>query len=323
MNATIFRSLESARGQFGPCALAIGNFDGVHIGHQALLRQTIAAALPNKLAAGVMTFDPHPAAIVAPGRVPPLITTLEEKLRLVTAIGIERVLVLPFTEQVAQIPPKEFVQEILITALDARVIIVGDNFRFGHGAAGTPKTLRALEQELGFISQFVAPVRYRGEIVSSSAVRHYLAGGNVSRAARLLGRCFAVEGPVVPGHGVGSRQTVPTLNLRPAPGQILPRGVYVTETVELPSGRRWQSITNVGVRPTFQGDELTIESFLLSPFEGEAPKNIRVEFRRFVRPERQFPDAGALKAQILRDAAVAKIYWRRVAKLLHAAPSLS
>jgi riboflavin kinase / FMN adenylyltransferase len=150
-------------------------------------------------------------------------------------------------------------------------------------------------------------------------VREYLAAGNVARAGRLLGRCFAIEGPIVTGHGVGSKQTVPTLNLRPAAGQLLPRGVYVTETLDLRTGRYWPSITNAGVRPTFGGDDLTIETFLLDSLEGRAPEHIEVRFRRFIRPERQFPTPDALKGQIFKDAARAQAYWRRLSKL---APSI-
>jgi riboflavin kinase/FMN adenylyltransferase len=131
-------------------------------------------------------------------------------------------------------------------------------------------------------------------------------------AARLLGRCFSILGPVVAGQGIGRRETVPTLNILPVPEQILLRGVYITRTVDLGSERTWPSITNVGVRPTFQGEGVTIESFLLGPLTGEAPREIRVEFRRFVREERQFENPQALKQQIFRDVARAQAYWRRV-----------
>lgn len=322
MSTTVFRSLEEARGRFGPCALTIGNFDGVHIGHQVLLQQTISAALPNEFVPAVLTFDPHPAAIVAPERLPPLITTLDQKLKLLQAAGMRNILVLPFTREVARLSPEEFVWQILLNTLNTKAVIVGDNFHFGHKQAGTADTLRELGHRFGFVSQFIAPVSYRGEIVSSSAIRRYLTSGNVSRAARLLGRCFAIEGGVVAGHGVGSKQTVPTLNLRPVSGQIVPRGIYVTETIEPGTRRRWPSVTNAGIRPTFGGEELTIETFLLTPLEGSAPEQIRVEFRRFVRPEQKFPDAAALKAQILRDVAFAEKYWRRVQKLQQPAASL-
>ena len=315
MKATVFRSLNEAKLRFEPSALAIGNFDGVHVGHQALIERTIAAAADKSLKSAVLTFYPHPTAIVAPHRTPDLITTLEERLRLLDSSGVQQIMVLPFTPEIAGTNPREFVSQILVDALKTQVVLVGENFRFGHKQAGTPELLRSLGGEFGFESQFLSPVTVRGEIASSSAVRKHLASGNVSRAARLLNRCFFVEGPVVSGHGIGSRQTVPTLNLKPAPGQSLPRGVYVTETFELSGGRRWPSITNAGVRPTFHGEELTIETYLLAPLDGETPDRIQVHFRHFLREERQFPDPGALKAQILRDVARAQTYWRRTARL--------
>lgn len=318
----IFHSLDAARHDFGPCALAIGNFDGVHTGHQALLAQTAAYASKNGLTAGVLTFDPHPAVIVAPARVPQMICTLKERLRLLEIAGAERILVLPFTEQIARLTPEEFVSGILVDKLKVKAVFVGENFRFGHRQAGKPETLQTLGRSYGFTTQFVKPVKYRNEIVSSSSIRQYLTAGNVSRAGRLLGRCFSIEGPVILGHGVGSKQTVPTLNLRPAPGQLIPRGVYITETQESPTDLRWDSITNAGYRPTFGGDELTVETFLLTASTSAAPARIRISFRRFVRPERQFPNPEALKEQILKDVSRARAYWRRVHSLVQPAASV-
>jgi riboflavin kinase / FMN adenylyltransferase len=310
----VFSSIEEAEGRFGPSALAIGNFDGVHIGHQALLSKTVAFASQNGLIPAVLTFDPHPTAVVAPDRVPLMICSLEERLRLLTAAGAVHILVLPFTEAIARLSPQDFVSKILTNALSTKAVFVGENFRFGHQQAGTANTLRALAVQFGFVSQFVSPVSFRGEIVSSSAIRQYLSSGNVVRAGRLLGRCFSVEGPVVSGHGVGSKQTVPTLNLLPVPGQLVPRGVYVTETIDPAANRRWPSITNTGTRPTFGGDQVTIETFLLGTLDGPSPEGIRVHFRRFLRAERQFPTPEALKTQILKDVARARAYWRRLSK---------
>ncbi len=322
MKAAVFRSLNEAKLRFEPSALAIGNFDGVHLGHRSLLAQTIANAAPKGLKPSVLTFDPHPTAIVAPHRTPELITTLEEKLRLLDSFGVEQIMILPFTAEIAGTNPRDFVSQIVVDALKTRLVLVGENFRFGHKQAGNSDVLRSLGGEFGFDSHFLKPVIFRDEIVSSSAVRRHLSSGNVTHAARLLNRCFFVEGPVVSGQGIGSKKTVPTLNLLPSPGQILPRGVFVTETLELPSGRRWPSITNVGIRPTFGGEEPTIETYLLDPIDGNSPRRIQVHFRRFVRPEQSFPDPAALKAQILRDVARAQAYWRRLAKLAAVTPSI-
>jgi riboflavin kinase/FMN adenylyltransferase len=312
---TVFRDLGSAGNRFGPCEVAIGNFDGVHIGHQELIRRTVASASASELVPAVLTFDPHPAAIVAPERMPLAIVSLEERLRLLGALGARQILVLPFTPEVARMTPEEFVRDVLVGPLRARAVFVGENFRFGARQAGNAATLRDLGAAFGFATHFLPPVIYRGEVVSSSAIRRHLISGNVDRAGRLLGRCFSVKRPVVHGHGIGSKQTVPTLNVKPAPGQVLPLGVFVTETIDTGDARRWPSITNCGVRPTFGGDELTVETYLIAPLEGETPQHIEVQFRHFVRPERAFPDAATLKEQILRDVAKARAYWRRAARL--------
>jgi len=308
----VFRSLEEARGRLRLCALTIGNFDGVHIGHQALVAATLRYAVANALTPAVLTFYPHPTVIVTPERVPQLICTLDQRLRFLQAAGATNIIVLPFTADFARLSPRQFVSQALCDALDTKAVFVGDNFRFGRRHRGTAQTLKLLGPEFGFIAQTVQPVSLRGEIISSSVIRRYLSSGNVSRAARLLGRCFSLEGPVVRGHGVGAKQTVPTVNLAPPAGQLIPRGVYITETLDPSTGRRWESITNCGFRPTFGGDELTIETFLLSPLEGAAPSQIEVRFHRFVREEQQFPTPEALRAQILRDVSRAQAYWRRL-----------
>jgi riboflavin kinase / FMN adenylyltransferase len=307
---TVFRSLDEARDNFGPCALTIGNFDGVHLGHRTLIRQTQQVARRNGWKAAVLTFDPHPTAIVAPERTPKLICSLQERLRLLEEAGADRVLVLPFGRDIAAMSPREFVEQVLVGALDSKAVMVGQNFRFGCRQAGNASTLAELARELKFEVHFLAPVIYRGELVSSSAVRQHIAAGEVAAAGRLLARCFYLEGEVVRGHGVGSKQTVPTLNLKPG-AEISPRhGVYVTQVEDLEDGRVWRSVTNIGVRPTFGGDEVTIESFLLSPFDGRNPDRIRVHFRHWLREERKFPDPQALRNQILHDVGRADEYWR-------------
>lgn len=307
---SVFRSLEEARGRFGPCALAIGNFDGVHAGHAKLIEETIACAKQKGLIPAILTFHPHPTAVVAPNRTPELICSLEERIRLLFRAGIQHVMVLPFTPTLAAMSPAEFVQSVLTEVLDIKVVLVGENFVFGCRQSGNCATLEALGARLGFEARFLEPVFVRGQLVSSSAIRQRLRNGAISHAGRLLGRCYSVRGPVISGQGIGAKQTVPTLNQAPNPGQVYPRGVFVTETVDEASGRRWPSITNIGVRPTFAGGAMTIETYLLKPLEGEAPSEIEVSFYRFLRTEQAFPDADALKAQILRDVSRAQAFWR-------------
>jgi riboflavin kinase/FMN adenylyltransferase len=311
MQARIFRSLEEARLSFGPSSLTIGNFDGVHAGHARILRRVCEVARENGWKPSVLTFDPHPTRIVAPSRSPRLMTTTEQRCRLMEQEGIRQVLILPFTREVAQLTPEQFVRDVLVEALDAKAVLVGENFRFGHKHAGETRLLREMGAQLGFRVEVVPGLTLRRAMVSSSEIRRLVETGDVSRAGRLLERPFALEGDVVRGHGVGARQTVPTLNLS-TQAEVLPAtGVYITRTQEL-DGRRWPSVTNVGYRPTFGGSELSIETFLLAPLEGSAPQRIRVEFLRRLREEKKFESPEQLKAQILRDVSRAQAYFRRV-----------
>jgi riboflavin kinase/FMN adenylyltransferase len=303
-------------------AVAIGNFDGVHRGHQALLGGVIKFAEQHDLEPAVLTFDPHPTAVVAPDRVPRQICSYEEKLRLLRAAGISHIEVLPFTPSVARLSPEQFVQSVLACALRTKAVFVGENFRFGNKKAGDCETLRILGVRHQYFAHCLKPIAYRGEVVSSTSVRRYIETAQIARANRLLARPFSLSGPVVSGQGIGSKQTVPTLNLRPAPNQVLPPGVYVTQTRELSGSRQWQSITNVGTRPTFGGEDFTVETYLLSPFEPPSPEGIAVDFLHYIRSERQFPSPAELRAQILRDVGVAKKYWRRVERWCDPRPSV-
>jgi riboflavin kinase/FMN adenylyltransferase len=313
----VARSLEEAA-EFEPVAVTIGNFDGVHTGHQQLLHEVVRAAQEKRLQPAVLTFDPHPASIVAPQRASRLLTTQAERCSVLAREGIEYVLALPFTREVAHWTPAQFVERVLVKALRARVVIVGNNFRFGHDQAGDTQVLAQLGQRFGFETRVITPVTQRGRTVSSSEIRRAVESGKVSFAGRLLGRPYATAGAVVPGRGVGSKQTVPTLNLH-THAQVLPAtGVYITRTLDADSVRRWNSVTNVGYRPTFAdasgGHELTIETFLLDPLEPPAPEHIRVEYLRRLREERKFESPEALKAQILRDVGRAQAYFRRATK---------
>jgi riboflavin kinase/FMN adenylyltransferase len=309
----IYRSLDELPPDFGPCALTIGNFDGVHYGHRLILRRVREVAAANGWKASVLTFHPHPTRVVAPERCPRLMTNPDERAALMGEEGIEQVLILPFTAELARLEPEEFVRQILVDRLGARAVLVGDNFRFGRRQAGTVAVLETLGGQLGFYTQVVPAVMCRGRIVSSSAVRELVGEGRVSLAARFLRRPYWLEGEVVSGRGVGSRQTVPTLNLATAAEVIPAPGVYVTRTRDLDEPREWTSVTNIGYRPTFgASDQLTIETFLLDPLEGEAPRRIHVEFLRRLREERKFDTPEALRTQILKDVRAAVTYFRRL-----------
>jgi len=315
MSVRVFRSLTEASGHFGPAALAIGNFDGVHVGHRALIGAMCEYADAHSLKRGVLTFHPHPTVLVAPDRVPPMICTLDDRIARLQSLGVERIMVLPFTPELSRQTPEEFVSKVLLGDLNTKATFVGSNFHFGYRQAGTPAILTRLGQAHGFATTFLQPITYKGDVICSSAIRKALTDHRLLFASRLLGRCFSVFGPVVSGQGIGRRETVPTLNILPVADQIHLSGVFITKTFDLASDRTWQSITNIGVRPTFRGEGVTIESFLLSPLTGDSPTNIRVEFRRFVREEQKFENPQALKRQIFRDVARAHTYWRRIDKL--------
>jgi riboflavin kinase/FMN adenylyltransferase len=308
----IYRSLAEVPADFGPSALTIGNFDGVHFGHRRILRRLKAMADEKGWKPSVLTFDPHPTRVVAPQRTPLLMTSPDRRAQLMQQEGIAQVLILPFTRELASLEPADFVRQLLVERLGARAVLVGDNFRFGHRQAGNVQVLVGLGRELGFETEVVSSVKCRGRMASSSGIREWLRAGKVSLAARMLERPYALEGEVVGGRGVGSRQTVPTLNLATAAELIPANGVYVTRTLELDTAREWNSITNIGYRPTFgASDELSIETFLLNPLEGGAPQRIRVEFLWRLRAERKFPTPEALKTQILKDVHRAQSYFRR------------
>jgi riboflavin kinase/FMN adenylyltransferase len=311
----IARNVAETEG-FGPSALTIGNFDGVHVGHQHLFEQVRGAGTNlgerPSIQPTVLTFDPHPARVVAPDRAPRLLTTMEERCVFMEAEGIEQVLILPFTKEIARLTPEEFVRDIVVNALRATIVLVGENFRFGHKQSGDTKVLNTLGKQYGFEVCLADSVTCRRQVVSSSAIRKFIDEGEAGMAWRYFGRPYSISGEVVHGRGVGSKVTVPTLNLRTS-AEVLPRnGVYVTRTREIGTAKRWNSITNIGYRPTFESPnpELSIETFLLDPLEGDAPQRIELEFLHRVRDERKFENPEALKTQIFRDVKQANSFFR-------------
>jgi riboflavin kinase / FMN adenylyltransferase len=316
----IFRSLSEARAGFAPSALTVGNFDGVHLGHRELMRRVHRLAEAHGVKPSVVTFHPHPTHVVAPQRAPKLLTTPEERCELIAQEGIGQILVLPFDAAVSHLSPEQFVSTVLHDALGARAVVVGDNFHFGYRQAGHVDMLKQLGARFGFEVEVVRTIRWRGLAVSSSEIRRLITEGDVSKACRLLGRPVVLSGRVVPGAGRGSRQTVPTLNLQTS-AEVLPAtGVYITRTHDTDCSRRWPSVTNIGFRPTFGGTSLTIETFLLAPLDSPSPANLRIEFLRRVRAEKKFESPDALKTQILRDAAQARSWFRRLERWVHRVP---
>lgn len=311
----VWRSLDEFPSGLVAPVVTIGNFDGVHVGHQRILELVSRRAAQSGGTSLAITFDPHPTRIIAPTRAPRLLTPLAVKLQLIEKSAVDGVLVLPFTLELSRLTAETFAHRILKERVGATAIIVGENFRFGHKHAGDVRSLEQFGRDLGFDVDTVGPVRLRGDVVSSSRIRGLLAAGRMSLAGRLLGRCFSVRERIVPGRQVGRAQTVPTLNLAPY-GEMLPaRGVYVTETAC--DGVRSASVTNVGIRPTFDaaGDgerELHVESFLLDATPPAEAKEMEVWFWRRLRDEKKFPSPEALRQQIMRDAANAQAFFRRL-----------
>jgi len=312
-NPGIYRSLAEVPGDFGPCAITIGNFDGVHRGHQEILRRVMAAAREEGWRSAVLTFDPHPAKLLTPATAPKLLMTIEERTRIILEQGIDEILILPFTREIAALEPEDFVREILADKLRARAVLVGRNFHFGKRAAGDADALEELGGKFSFEAEIVEPVVWRKRVISSSEIRRAIAAGDVSSACRMLGRPYALEGPIVHGEGRGSKQTVPTLNLE-THSELIPRdGVYVTRSTLNGCLPRHPSITNIGMRPTFDGRHRTIETYVLSKIENVLLDKTCVEFMHRLRDERKFENSEALKAQILRDVSRAQAYFRRLA----------
>ena len=292
--------------------LAIGNFDGIHLGHQAILRATVERAQALNAVSTALTFDPSPRKVLRPETAPLRLSTNAQRMEWFNALGLEAVVVLPFTLDLARLSPEEFVEQILLRDLHIKAVLVGENFKFGHKQAGDVKLLSQLGAKHGFAVVIVPPVVYRGEIVSSTIIRREVAEGDVSHAGRLLGRPFTLTGEVVSGTGTGSRFTFPTLNLA-AEQELLPaRGVYITRTCLDGEPRSHRSVTNIGVRPTFNGSSLSIETHLLDAQLAASPKRIEVRFWKRLREEKKFTGPDELRAQIAADIARANKFFSRL-----------
>jgi len=285
--------------------VTIGNFDGVHRGHVALVAAALDRARARHGTAVVLTFDPHPARVVSPGNAPSALCTPPQKEEILAGLGVDRMAVLPFTPEVARLTAEEFARQILASRLRARAVVVGEDFRFGRGREGTLTTLRSLGDALGFEVAAVPAVTLEGGPVSSSRVRDALARGDVALARALLGRAFFVDGRVVRGDGRGRQIGVPTANLATENETLPADGVYAG-WCRLPAGEAVPAVVNRGRRPTFGSGAETLEAHLLD-FEADLyDARVRVSFEARLRDERRFEGPEALVAQIREDVARAR-----------------
>ncbi len=310
----VLRSTDDWEGLYGPTKLgsvvSIGNFDGLHLGHQKILRGVVERAPAWGALATAVTFDPHPLKVLRPEQAPQLLQTLEQKIAGFIELGLDAALVLNFNSNLAALSPEEFVRRTLAGPLHANVVLVGHSFRFGKNQAGNAERLRDLGEKFGFAVEIIEPVIVDGEVVSSSVVRGAVAEGSVAGAARLLGRPFALTGRIVRGTGRGAGLVFPTLNLAPEQ-ELLPKpGVYATETVI--GARVYRSATNVGVRPTFDAGALSVESHLFDFAETLAGGRLEVRFWERLRDERKFSGPEELRKQITADLDQTRIFFQRL-----------
>jgi riboflavin kinase / FMN adenylyltransferase len=292
-----------------PTVVSIGNFDGLHLGHRAILETVLKRASELGLQSAVMTFEPHPIQVLAPDKAPKRISTLMQKQELIRQAGVDLLFVATFDAAFAQLSPEAFVRTYLIGGLHARSICVGSNFNFGHKQAGTVATLTQWKNDFEVIE--VPSVTVRGKLVSSTAIRQGVAAGAVSRACRLLGRWIEIEGPIVDGEGRGRKHVVPTFNLESANELVPARGVYISR-IALDGGPFLESVTNIGIRPTFgfEPDRETIETFVLAGNVPQESHTARLQFLHRIRDERRFPSVDALRGQIAIDVEKARKYFR-------------
>jgi riboflavin kinase / FMN adenylyltransferase len=317
----VFRSLEFAPQTLEKTVIAIGNFDGVHRGHQAIIEKVRDRARLLNAKSVAVTFDPHPVRVLRPDLAPKLITPLETRLELLAQTGLDATVVISFTKEFSQLSAHDFASQILVQSLKAAEVHEGDNFRFGHGAsAGTPE-LTQLGRELGFNVIAQNALHVRGIPVSSSQIRQRIAAGDMTTARALLGRVFSIRSTQIRERGVGTRLTVPTINFAHYDELLPADGVYITK---LRIGTEiFEAVTNAGKRPTFGELAHSIETHLLNfrPIDITPETPLELCFLQGIRGEKKFLTPELLKEQILKDVAQAKRYFRLMNVLLSKTPS--
>ena len=300
-----YPGIDAAKGHLASPAVALGNFDGVHLGHQALLAEAVRRARPRSGAAVAFTFDPHPGKILSPEFAPPLLCTLERRLQLFEAAGLDAVVVQPFDRGYAALSAEEFLERDLIGALRARDLVVGSDFTYGRARQGTVESLRLQCADRGVGLAVIRPVDVDGLVVSSTKIREFLLEGRVTAAARLLGRPFDISGEVVHGVGRGRSIGFSTANVAPRTELVPGIGVYAVRA-HLTGSRVLGGAANIGRKPTFGDNQVTVEVHLFD-FEGDLyGQTIAVEFLERLRGEQHFASTEALARQIGEDVARAR-----------------
>jgi riboflavin kinase/FMN adenylyltransferase len=307
----VYHSLEQVPADI-TTVLSVGNFDGVHRAHERVLRQNMRRAKELGATSMVVTFDPHPVRILRPDSPKRLLSPLPVKLKLFEQLGLDAVLVLAFTRDLSLMTPRDFATQVLAGRLHVREVHEGSNFHFGHHAEGNVHKLAEFGRELGFHVEIYPHMQYRGEQVSSSRIRQLVAEGRVERARALLGHPFSVLSTAGRGRGYGHRYTVPTINLARYDEQLPVDGVYITWTRV--GQECFDSVTNVGNRPTFGNESFAVETHLLNfhPIALAPDTEVEISFLKHLRPEIKFPSVDALRDQISKDVHKARRYFSRI-----------
>jgi len=300
----IVRGLDQYPPDAPPSVVAQGTFDGIHLGHQAVIRTAVERAQALGVRPVAVTFDPNPLAVLRPADAPPELLPLDERLERIAELGPDVCLVIPFTPEFSLVEAEDYVREVLLGLLGAREIVVGFNHAFGRGARGTPELLRRLAEPAGAVVHVVPPLRVDGVAVSSTSIREALRDGDVRRAASLLGRPYAIAGVVARGAARGRTLGFPTANLAASSSLFLADGVYAARASW--EGGAAGAVVNVGVRPTVDGATRLVEAHLFDVTPDLYGRRLRLEFHDRIRPERRFGSLDELRSQIADDSTTAR-----------------
>ena len=300
----IIRGTKNIKGPIAYPVIAIGNFDGVHVGHQILFRKTAELAKINEGTPIAFTFEPHPLKVLAPDKLPPLLTTFRKKMELIEECGIELVICAVFTRQFSDQHPRDFAHDILVERIGVKEVVVGFDYAFGRGREGTVRYLKQMGEEYEFRTHIVDPVKLNGHLVSSSYVRELIEDGEVGAAGEFLGRHYSIPGPVIRGYKTGQVIGFPTANLDTSRIKIPGTGVYAVWIKR--QGKKYNGVVNVGFNPTFDRDTLSVEAHIFDFDENIYGQEIEVVFIRRIRSEIKFKSADQLIGQIQKDIQTAK-----------------
>lgn len=306
----IFETLDAVSG-IRPSAVALGNFDGVHLGHQELIKRTVEKARSEGLAAAVFTFSSHPKNLLPKEKKVKNIIVREDKEKLIASLGVDYLFNVPFTKAIMTMSPQDFVKKLLVDKFNMKAAFCGFNYHFGYKAAGNPEVLRSLGQDLGYQVTEIPPYKIKGEVVSSSLIRTLIASGQVEKCRTYMGRHYTIGGEVVVGNRLGKKLGFPTSNLMIDPSMVTPpNGVYVTYCTY--NGVRYPGVTNVGIKPTIGHYNKNVETHIFNFDKELYGKHITVEFLKKTRDEVKFDSVRELSEQIVRDCRDARVFHEKL-----------